>query len=156
MVLISVLVVLALGLSATGAAQLVRSRLDAAAEIRRSSFAGLQARQIVEGVINWALVRLDDSAVLPATNVLPSAAESTLFTSLPTPVAIKSTAPVWAAVCLASPSTLAKSAAGTTTLTVTATVTPTFDGFQVGTYSYNQTVRFVKVAENQWEARRCP
>jgi hypothetical protein len=158
-ILSSVLVVLALGLSAVGAAQLVRSRLDGAAEIRRSSFAALQARQITEGVINWALVRLNDPAFLPPGNVLPAvASDSATLTALPVGVTINSSlgniTPTLTAVFTTTPATLAKNAvfAGTTTLAVSATVTSTVGGVATS-YPYSQTFRFVQTGGN-WEARR--
>ncbi|MEB3187074.1 MAG: hypothetical protein VKP72_06515 [bacterium] len=158
-ILSSVLVVLALGLSAVGAAQLVRSRLDGAAEIRRSSFAALQARQITEGVVNWALVRLNDPGFLPLGNVLPAvASDSAALTVLPGGVTINSTlgntTPTLTAAFSTTPATLAKNAvfAGTTTLSVTSTVTSTVGGVATS-YPHTQTVRFVQTGGN-WEARR--
>ena len=169
MVLISVLVVLALGLSATGAAQLVRSRLDAAAEIRRSSFAGLQARQVSEGVVNWALVRLNDTSFPAASNILPSvASDSTALNGMPTGVTITgatlaigditSTSTASFAIST-SPATLTRTsvsnafASGTpVTLVVTSTVTATVGG-GASDYRHSQTYRFVLTGGN-WEVRR--
>lgn len=161
-ILSSVLVVLALGLSAVGAAQLVRSRLDGAAEIRRSSFAALQARQITEGVINWALVRLNDTSLPAAGNILPvstpSSSDSIALTTVPAGVTISSTlgnvTPTLTAAFSTTPATLAKNAvvSGTTTLSVTSTVTSTVGGVATS-YPYTQTFRFVQTGGN-WEVRR--
>lgn len=161
-ILTSVLVVLALGLSAAGAAQMVRSRLDGAAEIRRSSFAGLQARQIAEGVANWALVRLNDTGYPAASNILPAVAtDSAAFNTMPagttitgSTVAIGNTTPTLTAAFTITPATLAKNAvvSGTTTLEVTATVTASVGGVATD-YRNTQKYRFVQTGGN-WEVRR--
>jgi|GEM_PF-4123751 len=161
-ILSSVLVVLALGLSAVGAAQLVRSRLDGAAEIRRSSFAALQARQISEGVVSWALVRLNDASYSVTSNLLPSSvpasSDSVALTTLPAGVTISSTlgdvTPTLTAAFTTTPASLAENAvvSGTTTLEVTSTVTATVGGVATS-YPYTQRVRLVQ-ASGSWEARR--
>ena len=166
-VLTSVLVVLALGLSAVGAAQMVRSRLDAAAEIRRSSFAGLQARQITEGVVNWALVRLNDTTFNASSNILPSVAtDSAALTTMPAgvtitgaTVAIGNTTPTLTAAFTLNPTSLTRAAmvSGTSTVAVTATVTATVGGVSTD-YRTNMTYRFFLPTSGpnsgKWEVRR--